>query len=64
MCLFDVNMMENLSYVEVTGVGIIMVLKMVEQIKTDYDIDGYVKMIVKKFKLDRRTLKEKINLMH
>lgn len=52
--------MENYTYDEICGLSMILVLKILEQLSPDNQVNKYVKDIVNKLNLERNTLKPKL----
>lgn len=62
-CLFSLEILNTFSYDEIAAMSMIMVLKIVEKLSPNEDIDGFAKMIVRKFKLDKQTLVNKLQFL-
>lgn len=55
--------MNHFSYDELAALSMIMVLKIVEKIDPNENIDNYAKLIVKIFKLEKKSLIKKLQFL-
>lgn len=55
--------MNHFSYDEIAALSMIMVLKIVEKIDPNENIDNYAKLIVKIFKLEKKSLIKKLQFL-
>lgn len=62
-CLFSEELMNHFSYDEIAALSMIMVLKIVEKIDPSENIDSFAKLIVKIFKLEKKSLVKKLQFL-
>lgn len=59
-CLFSQEILNHFGLDEIAALSLIMVLKIVEKMNSGENIETFAKIIVKKFKLEKRSLVEKL----
>ncbi len=63
MSLFSLEILDNYTYEEIIGLSMIIILKIIEQLSPNNAVNHYIKDIIKKLELEKKTLRAKLQVM-